>query len=114
MNVPRPIGFWHSPYGGQEELPDPTALVCPGWIEFGKKKRLIAYLKGATYETWRGLSHCRFRCGVDDREMGFRDYTDGLWVWPEGLYHYIENHDVRLPDDFIVHCRMSGWSVPAD
>jgi hypothetical protein len=35
-------------------------------------------------------------------------------VWPEGLYHYIERHDVRLPDEFVDHCRRNNWSIPAD
>jgi hypothetical protein len=115
MNTPRPLGFWHYPYDGQQELPYPGALVCPGWLPPDEITKLIAYLKtGATYETWRGLSHCRFQCGVDDREMGCRDFTDGLWIWPEGLYHYIETHDIRLPEEFIASCRMNNWSIPAN
>ncbi|HEY5910009.1 MAG TPA: hypothetical protein VJA21_05335 [Verrucomicrobiae bacterium] len=115
MNAARPIGFWYYPYGREEALPDPSALVCPGWVHAEEIKKLIAYLKaGATYETWRGLSYCRFRCLVDNREMGCRDFTDGLWVWPEGLNHYVERHDVRLPDDFVAHCRANKWVIPAD
>jgi hypothetical protein len=45
--------------------------------------------------------------------MGCRDFTDGKWVWPEGLYHYVEMHDVRLPDVFVVHCRSNHWKIPA-
>jgi hypothetical protein len=35
--------------------------------------------------------------------MGSSDLSDGFWVWPEGLAHYIEDHHVVLPDDFIRH-----------
>jgi hypothetical protein len=33
--------------------------------------------------------------------MGSRDFTDGMWIWPEGLAHYVHNHGVTLPDDFV-------------
>src|ERR1041385_1692157 len=105
MNSPRALGFWRYPYAkGQEDLPDPHDLVRCNWIPSDERVNLVAYLKaGATYETWRGLSHCRFRCGVPDREMGCHDFTDGVWVWPQGLFHYIDKHDVMLPDEFVDH-----------
>lgn len=37
--------------------------------------------------------------------MGHRDLTDGVYVWPEGLAHYVKAHAVRLPDDFLAHVR---------
>lgn len=37
--------------------------------------------------------------------MGSRDLTDGTFVWPEGLAHYVERHDVKLPDHFLQHVR---------
>lgn len=27
--------------------------------------------------------------------------TDGVWGWPEGLDHYVEVHNIRLPDEFL-------------
>ena len=33
--------------------------------------------------------------------------TDGVWLWPEGLYHYVEDHNVRLPKEFISHIRLN-------
>ncbi|CBN76468.1 conserved unknown protein [Ectocarpus siliculosus] len=33
--------------------------------------------------------------------MGCTTLTDGKYVWPEGLAHYIEEHAVRPPDDFV-------------
>jgi hypothetical protein len=29
--------------------------------------------------------------------------TDGVYCWPEGLAHYVKEHDVRLPDEFVTH-----------
>ena len=33
--------------------------------------------------------------------MGSREHWDGAWVWPEGLAHYVECHDVCLPEEFV-------------
>jgi hypothetical protein len=51
----------------------------------------------------RGLSPCRL-CG---QLNGSAEYTDGTYVWPEGLAHYVMEHDVRLPDEFVSHVRRS-------
>jgi hypothetical protein len=34
--------------------------------------------------------------------VGSSELTDGYWVWPEGLIHYVEVHGVSLPEDFLV------------
>jgi hypothetical protein len=61
--------------------------------------------KGRVAEQYRGFSWCRCRCGISDQEMGSRDMTDGEWLWPEGLSHYVEAHRVALPDEFVTHAR---------
>lgn len=110
MNPPRPIGFWRC--YAQPELPEPQELVSSGWLVEPEKSLLASYLsEGAIYETWRGLSHCRFGC---DGDLGCHDFTDGAWIWPEGLSHYIEHHDLMLPSEFIEHCREAGWRTPID
>ncbi len=115
MNTPRPIGYWHYEHGGQDVLPHPGDLVRPDWISADERNRLVSYLRnGATYETWRGLSFCRFGCGIDCSAMGCRDLTDGVWVWPEGLHHYVDRHKVMLPEDFVSHCRTQSWTIPPD
>jgi hypothetical protein len=43
--------------------------------------------------------------------MGDSDLTDGIWVWPEGLEHYVRHHHVRLPGQFIHTMRDFGWRV---
>ena len=44
--------------------------------------------------------------------MGSRCLTDGEWVWPEGLEHYIEVHSVLLPEDFARMVETMGYSAP--
>src|SRR5688572_4274328 len=95
------IGYWMgSLLDGN--LPVPQELV--GEMSDSVREAVCAYLRdGKLFETYCGLSWCRFDCGVDDREMGHREFTDGEWVWPEGLVHYVSVHSVSLPEEFIAH-----------
>ena len=106
------IGYWQ----GDEEpgLPHPEHLVRDGWLP-DERAKIIAYLDaGREYMAFMGYSFCRFKCGIDEAELGCRDLTDGEWVWPEGLAHYLENHDVILPAEFVDSMRARNWTVPAN
>lgn len=46
-----------------------------------------------------GYSPCRL-CGDND---GALELSDGVFVWPEGLRHYVVDHGVRLPQEFVSH-----------
>ncbi|MFY9344283.1 MAG: hypothetical protein WAT39_17460 [Planctomycetota bacterium] len=108
MNRLEALGYWFSELA-PSELPLPQRLVAPwpardrgaviAWLRAGKE--LVAYL---------GQSWCRFGCG--ERDMGCRDLTDGTFVWPEGLVHYVERHDVRLPERFVAHVLAHGGTMP--
>ena len=66
----------------------------------------MAHLRaGATFETYREAASCRFACGPAGRNLGRRDLTDGRFVWPEGLAHYVLVHSTRLPEAFVEHVR---------
>jgi hypothetical protein len=43
-------------------------------------------------------------CGA---QLGSTELTDGIWAWPDRLEHYVEAHDVLLPEDFVLACRAS-------
>lgn len=45
--------------------------------------------------------------------MGSRELTDGEWVWPEGLSHYVREHGVGLPEQFISHVLAGGSTAPS-
>lgn len=48
---------------------------------------------------YMGYSPCRL-CGMNN---GALELSDGVYVWPEGLRHYVVDHDVRLPQEFVSH-----------
>jgi len=61
-------------------------------------EKLAEYLdKCPNKEKYCGYSRCR----ICKEHVGSKDKGDGTWVWPEGLSHYVREHKVKLPDDFI-------------
>jgi hypothetical protein len=93
------LGYWSS--NREPELPDPSEFVGE-WDGSAVKAKVVEYVKRAPFVLqWRGSSYCRFKCGK--RGMGSTCLTDGVYVWPEGFYHYLEEHDVVPPPEFIEH-----------
>ena len=92
------IGYWHSE--DEPHLPDPAWFIDEHWDK-PERQTVVDYLKkGETVAQYRGWSWCRFGCPDAN---GNADKTDGTYIYPEGLVHYIEKHHVRLPVDFINH-----------
>jgi hypothetical protein len=93
------IGYWASPE--QPGWPDPARLVDESW-DSDERESVACYLRwGLLYRGWCGPSRCRL-CG---ERNGSVDLTDGVYVWPEGLFHYVAAHSVRLPREFVDHAR---------
>lgn len=92
----RLIGYWIRSLA-DDEFPPPQELVTE-W-DMNLQRRVVEYLNSGTELLhFRGLTWCRCFC---DKPMGSRELTDGKWVWPEDLSHYIEDHNVRLPEQFV-------------
>jgi hypothetical protein len=123
------IGYWANQ--SHPDLPDPHDFVDPSW-DASERATVIAYLRtGELAIGYRGSSWCRFMCGdfekykanvvaegyrLDDipdymekivkantKNMGSTCRSDGTFVWPEGFAHYLEEHAVRPPQEFIQH-----------
>jgi hypothetical protein len=91
----RRIGYWkeclRDDYPFAQEL---RAEYTPGLAD-----KLATYLEsGKLFDGYLGDSWCRFGCPGDN---GSTEVTDGVWVWPTGLVHYIRHHPVALPADFL-------------
>jgi hypothetical protein len=83
----------------------PRRLVDPNWAR-EDRSRVVEYLSEASALAHSGgYSYCRFGCGL----TGCAERSDGVWLWPEGLAHYVQHHDVRLPDEFLSHIRNRGY-----
>jgi DNA-binding CsgD family transcriptional regulator len=93
------IGYWlgdHAP-----GYPDVHDFVDTEW-DAEERRSVAEWLQAGESNPWihyLGTSTCRF-CGI---ENGSDELTDGVYQWPEGLWHYIEKHEVRLPAAIVKH-----------
>lgn len=108
------IGYWknkHYYIDNNEILPDPSTLIdVEFWLNIGKKyngltkSQIVEYLdSNIDCNYYRGLSICR----ICDAGLSSYERHDGVYVWPDMLSHYIDKHDVILPDEFIQHIHSS-------
>ena len=112
--LPRAIGFWKDPDLEDDRFRHPIAFADPAW-RIAERQLVADYLRsGHRTDSYMGYSWCRFGCGIDSSEMGTSDLSDGVWLWPEGLPHYVLEHAVRLPEDFLRHVRRQGGKMPQE
>jgi hypothetical protein len=96
----RLIGYWRG--SNSPEWPDPAAFVDESWS--AHERRFVGeYLTNGQRMPYAsaGVSLCRL-CG---KPNGADEFTDGSYLWPEGLAHYVTDHAVRLPAQVIDHIR---------
>lgn len=91
------VGYWRSEY--ETTLPDPREHLDETW-DGDERELVVAYLRGGLPVLhMMGFSPCR----ICDSANGNAELTDGSYLWPEGLTHYVEHHGVRLPREFERH-----------
>lgn len=103
------LGWWFNDEA-PGPLPRPQLLVRPWDPE--ERTAVVDHLRaGKVLVHYPEPSFCRFACG--EAEMGSADLTDGTFVWPEGLVHYVVEHGVTLPRHFVAHAvARAGREVP--
>lgn len=81
----RLIGYWRGKDDDQP-WPDPNDFVDWSWDE-KERHQVVRHLydSGDTLRAYRGRHQCR----LCDRWQGAIEMTDGTYVWPEGLTHYL-------------------------
>ena len=105
----RILGYWSAGSHimvGCDGLPDVRRFVQPDWPH---KEQVVTYLRNAPKViSYRGLSMCR----ICKKMNGSIEQSDGVYLWPGGLAHYIEDHDVVLPDEFVTHVLAGNGYLP--
>lgn len=87
------VGYWYSEY--EPDLPRPQENS--NTLTQKQTDEVIEYLRLFTvFNSYRGFSKCRI-CNIHN---GSVDHTDGRHMWPSGLAHYLEEHNVGLPKEF--------------
>ena len=85
------IGYWRS--DDQPDLPEPSDLVDHAW-DADMRALVARYFATGTVRFRRPGEQ---RCRICEVVFTATEYTDGEFVWPDGLAHYVEQHSVRLP-----------------
>lgn len=92
------IGYWAGP-DTTGAWPSVTDFVDLAWDEDDRDFVATYLTQGRLARTYMGWSRCRV-CGKNN---GDSELTDGSYVWPTGLSHYVTEHGVRLPEAFVQH-----------
>ncbi len=105
------VGFWRS--GEQPHLPRPEKYVDHTW-DPEERKWVISYFDACYFTPYfqAGVSWCRMGCADIPADIGSQNLTDGTWIFPEGLVHYLIHHNVKPPSKFLHHIRNMNYQVP--
>ncbi|MFN8022238.1 MAG: hypothetical protein U0Q03_11985 [Acidimicrobiales bacterium] len=100
------VGYWLGPQA--PGWPDVRDFVDE-FTSLEGRSQLADALDDATPTDWAcmGYSMCRI-CGARN---GSGERTNGQFVWPEGLGHYVREHAVRLPS-LVEESVLAGVSDP--
>ena len=93
------IGYWRGENDTNAKYPHPSDWVDWRWDDDERALTGSYFAAGTLFRACMGLSPCR----ICARPNGAAEYTDGTFVWPEGLAHYIDDHAVRLPAKVVEH-----------
>ena len=100
------IGLWKD--RAEPYWPDPHDFVDDQWNEKERAAVALALRSGRPVRAFRGESTCRM-CG---RLNGSREVSDGVYLWPDGLAHYVIDHAVRLPEPVEAHFLQQSLAGP--
>ena len=104
-------GFWRS-NESETNLPDIEEVAGANW-SVDDKKRVLSYLDGAP--TVVAMSGPNTKCLLCEELIGGSVYrSDGVWLWPVDLSHYLNMHDVALPESFLQHIRDANYEPPQE
>ena len=105
----RRIGRWLASHEDYDLVAPPQELV--GHWPSDQKRLIVEYLhfdlESLDFLTRFGYEFlskhvCEFGCGADWTRTSMH-ICDGAWMWPVHLVHYVQEHNVLLPEQFIQH-----------
>ena len=102
--------FREMPHG---EPTDPSLAEARNPTASPHEDRIAGYLEaGRVYLASPGVTHDVLDPGTAIGPP--RLVTDGRFVWPGELAHYVRRYHVRLDGAIIEHMLASGWTVPSE
>lgn len=107
MHTEKKIGFWAPP----DEYPNVLTETNNPW---GKNNPL--QLGAVVWHLEHGIVVARYsgmsKCLICEKPLGNVDMSDQVYCWPQGYEHYLMEHEVKPPDDFIAHIELLNEISP--
>jgi hypothetical protein len=104
-------GIWEGTVHTVEVLPSVLSAIDPSW-EPDDKGGLMSYVAQAPVVLTASPSS---RCLLCPSEVPTSCWqSDGVWLWPKSLTHYLYWHSVVLPEQFVEHIRNQNYIPPAE
>ena len=99
------FGFW----GSQSEA---MAFTDQSW-QPRDKLQIVQYLKRSpvVVSASAGFAGCLF-CDAEFTKGTFQ--SDGVWLWPDDLAHYVECHSLALPNSLVEHILNAHYVAPQE
>lgn len=104
-------GVWRLEADPIPNWPAFSELVDPSWVP-GDKALLVDYLRAAPIVAASPMKPTSCHLCGESRGRPGNYCSDGVWLWPWDLAHFVAKHDVRLPDEMARHIRAAGYKPP--
>jgi hypothetical protein len=107
------FGIFFSPEKSIEGIPDIDSFIDKTWHP-EDKSLIINYLKiSPNVVASSAMPTMCMLCGEMLGDPG-SFFSDGYWLWPERLVHYIEKHNLRIPDEMVKYIQESKYLPPSE
>jgi hypothetical protein len=80
-------------------------------LEYLRSGHLLALTMGADLTDWFAPLRKANPVIRGQGEGGTTPLGDDVWFWYAGLIYFVEQYNVRLPEEFIQHAAAQGWRV---
>lgn len=81
----------------------------PSWDPQDRRELTNYILSAPLVVATSGQSACRL-CEAMLSASAFQ--SDGVWLWPQDLGHYLTSHGVRLTEALVTHIRAKAYRAP--
>jgi hypothetical protein len=106
------FGFWREDEDGSEGCPSVFDWVVTNWRDHVDVDRVVGYLEASPCVIATSADACVICRNIIRRSLAYR--TDGVWYWPDTLAHYITQHGVRLPEEFLTRLLAAEHIAPKE
>lgn len=107
------FGVWRESGAAYSRCPSVKEFMSPGDLVEHHGERLVRYLESA--HVVASTSRINFPCVLCGVQFGgsLSYRTDGEWLWPDDLGHYVSAHHVALPPAMLARVVAHRYEPPA-